>query len=146
MRQTKNSSTKNINLQCYWGICLKCMQTGTQELRITKAGNNKNQRQHSHRKTPKVMMDGANWKREAATKKSMVRRIIWLKLPHEVREDKAVNRDGSGTQDPFAKMTWEKRGHQGWTTAIRRINLQSHLRRTTSSSGRKHQTERHAHR
>ena len=112
MRQTKNSSTENIYPSATEVFRLKCMQTGTQGTR--KAGNNKLKTTFSQENSQNDERRNTLQKRKLQQKVNGQEDHLTKKLPQEVKERKrAVNRNGSETQEPLAKMTKKRERPSG---------------------------------
>ena len=109
------------------------MQTGTQELRITKAGNSKIKDSVLAGKLSKW------WEMEQIEKEKLQPKSQWSGGSFDWGFYRKQEKKGLFTEMvriPGNHWKDEKRiekGHQGWTTTVRKTSLQSHLRRTTSS-------------
>ncbi|KAK2356742.1 hypothetical protein QL285_094070 [Trifolium repens] len=100
------------------------MQTGTQELRITKAGISKNQRQCSHRKNSQSDERWSKLKKRSCNQKVNGQEDHLTKASTGSKRKRVVYRKGSETHEPLAKMTKKgEKGYQERNNSIRKIKL-----------------------
>ena len=102
MRQTKNSFLKNI-----YPVLLRYLFKVHAD-RYSRAKDYKGWQQQKLKTTfsQENSQNDERWsklRKRSCNKKSMFRRIILLKLPHEAREEKGCYRNGSETREPLKR-------------------------------------------
>ena len=79
------------------------MQTGTLALRITRGWQQQKFKSAFSQKNSQNDERWSKLRERSCNKKSMVRRIIWLKLPQEAGDEQGCYRNGSETREPLKR-------------------------------------------